>query len=372
MIPLILSAALAQDCEPLTPQSLDLLSIAARQALYDEEIEKHAQVVAELQDRIECLSFIPASERWAEILVSIAVANYSLNADWEKPLATALRIHPRVDRLVGPRHPIREWQPPPPPAPTGVSVPEGVRVYYDGELVTEVPGVGGLHLAQRRTGDGLVSVLLDDEPIPADWLKVGKLLASRDPGWVYLGLGVGVRNLAQSPDTPGGFLEESSEAGPALGVSTHGLIRLAGPVGLRLDLAAPDLRGEPSFDLMGGVAWTAGDVFLTGGAALRTVSVQVAGERRRFTVGLPVLGLGADLLDQRLLLVGEAGWSPALSRLHGRAVFSVGSGAFRPTIGLDLRASFGAFEQAGATERDIPTRDLTAALELGGRWRRAR
>ena len=81
------------------------------------------------------------------------------------PLATAVHIDPRVDLLVGPTHPFRRWTAPDATGTTGLLVPDGVRIYLDGELLTEIPKTQGYHLAQRRTGDGWTSLLLRDEEL---------------------------------------------------------------------------------------------------------------------------------------------------------------------------------------------------------------
>ena len=164
-----LQPAMAQDASCYASLTRDGLSKAldeANTAIRQADIERHQEVIAELEGAVRCLDFVPSPERWADLLIGVAIVAEATEREWEAPLATAIHIHPSVDRLAGGKHPIAQWEPPPRPEPTDAVAPEGVRVFYDGELVSRIPQPGGWHLVQRRDGDGIQSQLLRDRLSP--------------------------------------------------------------------------------------------------------------------------------------------------------------------------------------------------------------
>jgi hypothetical protein len=223
MIPLWLAlAAFAQPaCDPLPEADLADRIHASLDAIQRADVAGHQAIIRDLEERLPCLNFVPSPERWAELLMGMAIVEYASGGDWEAPLTTALHIHPDVDRLVGPSHALRTWQPPPAPVADGQTVPQGVRVYLDGELITVIPKTPGLHLAQRRTGDGWTTLLLRDAEIPVEWLEEPSLAASRGVDFrLSLSARGGANNGRQSVANAGSFLADDQNS--ALGIGLGG------------------------------------------------------------------------------------------------------------------------------------------------------
>ena len=104
MLLLALNVALAE-CEPMDAAGFEERVAAARDALRGQSPTVHQAIVRDIVSRLPCLDFAPAPERWAELLVAMAIADFFLHEPWEPALATALRLHPEVDLLVGRGHP---------------------------------------------------------------------------------------------------------------------------------------------------------------------------------------------------------------------------------------------------------------------------
>jgi hypothetical protein len=310
---------------------------------------------------LPCLEFVPRSERWAELLVGIAIVEYSQQGDWKAPLATALHIHPGVARLVGPLHEMYAWEPPAAPQMTEQTIPEGVRIYLDGELLTRVSQTPGLHLAQRRTGDGWTTLLMRDGEIPSGWFDEPSLLArSGVDKRLGVGLLAGLGLLSQAVDDSGDFLADASQTRPAFGLGLNAGIGLVGSVGFYADAAIPDVLGFRGIGAHGGLGWGLGPVELQAGGGVQRVSAVAGAEMVSAWLPFPTLGArltAADALD----LGAHVGLSPALSRAQ-----LVGGWTLEPglRVGADVRYVAAPWVQAGP-ERRVHANELLASLSVG-------
>ncbi len=365
--------ASAGECEPLgEAEFLKKLDAAAR-AIDDANVEAHQVVTEHLRERIPCLDFVPSPDKWAELMVGIAIVAFVTDEDWQQPLETALHIAPGVDRLVGVSHPIATWEPPPLVPPTEQVIPEGVRLFYDGEIVTRVPETGGLHLVQLRTGDGISSRLVDNEAIPASWLELPELSKRRwRPGWGYLGLGAGVAYWGQRPSVGGDWLTREDEVLSAVGPSAHGWLRLYRRLGMRFDVAAPSLTPQMRMDASLGLGASTGRLSLSAGAVVTGATVRSGGVDEQTWFVLPEIGAVVRPLDDgRLMTSLSVGWLPAMLRFHlrGAWTFAVATGV-EPYLGLDLRSSWATYEQPVEPVREVVSSSVIASVEFGLAWGR--
>lgn len=156
-------------CPALTPGQLDATVARAREALFAEDIAAVAALDAELQRRLPCLrGSLVEPAQWAPHLVTLAIAAYARNLDWQTPLASALASLPTVSRAVGAGHPVGAWAPPPPPVATRTA-PSGVEVYVDGRRVSFLPPLIGPHLVQLRDGKQFATRYLPNGEADTPW-----------------------------------------------------------------------------------------------------------------------------------------------------------------------------------------------------------
>lgn len=361
--------ALAQEptCEALTPEELGGRVSIARQALFYEEMGTFAAVAHELEERIPCLTAVPAPEVWAQHLVSLAVLAYAQDGDWQTPLASALRVHPSVDRGVGATHPIAQWSAPYEDTGTLSPVPRGVTVHIDARKVSYVPALKGPHLVQVERGGVLRSAFLVDQPIPAEWLPVPAAelptpstdsRAGDSIGWLAVSAGLGWRGGSQRVETPGDFLADDSGGVPFAGIGVIGQMTVAGPVGLTIEGAAQ----LAEFPLVAGGSVGLGLVSdaltATVGAALIADSVRVLDSDLPLVALAPALMVGTTpgAMDGRV----ELAWAPAVSRIAVNSGIKLGAGTLAPRIGLH-----GAWSQAHLVQADSGR-----AINVGG-WQAA-
>ncbi|MBN2799940.1 MAG: hypothetical protein JXX28_12410 [Deltaproteobacteria bacterium] len=299
---LALPALAAPVCAPLDEEAFLSTLADARQALLDADVAAHERVMTGLQARIPCFAFVPSPESWAELLVGVAIVAHATGEDWQSPLTTALTVHPRVDRLVGEHHPLATWSPPPRPASDGPAVPDGVRVYCDGEIVTRVPPSTGWHLVQRRTGDGLATLLLVDEPIPEDWLDLPPLASARRV-WTQVGLSGGYGGLSQAVSEQGAWLADADDSSVSATLSVEGAVPLSGSLAVRYRVVG---AGEPRLAV--GAALGEGPLVPWVGATGLMAGVATDGESQSLVV--PGVVLGADLRREALRLGGQLSLAP--------------------------------------------------------------
>jgi hypothetical protein len=338
-----------EGCKPLAEEEFVQQAGLAQQALYNDDNEIHKAIVTGLFGRIECLAFVPRPEQWSNLLLGVAIANFSAGTDWETPLTTALYVDPYINRLVGEAHPISSWKPPTRPAPTASLVPEGIRVFFDGELVSQVPPAGGLHLVQRRTGDGLDSRLLEGDAIPADWLEVPDLKAGKwDPGWGHVGLNAGLGLFSQRGANAGAYLPVNTTPGPGFGANVQGFFRFVGPVGVRFDAGISSPIPVPIVEGWVGLGVQIGDVTLGAGGGVRSVSVIAGEDREVFWIPEPAVSLAWRPGVRRLTIVSTVGGTAALVKGQLRGSWVLTTGKFKPYVGGNVNFARTTFEQSSS------------------------
>lgn len=111
-------------------------------------------------------------------MITLAIAAYTTNGDWQGPLEAAVRAHPSVDRAVGPNHRVRTWNPPPESGEDQIAVDQSIELYLDGQRVRYLPPLYGPHLVQVRRDGTLQSAFLMDQPVPEAWIAAPKRAAA--------------------------------------------------------------------------------------------------------------------------------------------------------------------------------------------------
>jgi hypothetical protein len=215
------------DCEALDEAAFRGFVLDAQAALDRDDAALNAQILAELDERMPCLTFAPAPRVWADLLVSKAIAAFAAGGDWQVPLAAAVRVRPQIDRGVGSAHPIGKWEPAEAaPLVSPGPVPAEVALWVDGLRVTELPPVAGLHLVQRESDGQWISRVLVDEGVPPDWLTgvVVHPLTIEIDGQVSGGYEV--FGIGQIPSWHSDYVANGSEAkgGPTLAL--RGMVRV--------------------------------------------------------------------------------------------------------------------------------------------------
>lgn len=156
-------------CPLMSRAELDASVARGREALFAEDIATVAAVDAELQKRLPCFrGSLVEPEQWAPHLVTLSIAAYARNLDWQTPLASALASLPTVSRAVGAGHPVGAWVAPA-PAPATRTSPAGVEVYVDGRRVSYLPPMVGPHLVQLRDGKQFLTRYLPNGEAHAPW-----------------------------------------------------------------------------------------------------------------------------------------------------------------------------------------------------------
>ena len=363
------STAHAQDSSctaMLTQEDLSTGLAAGVSALEAGDPEAYTAVTGALIERLPCLVFVPEPEQWAEILLGIAIVAHHQEQPWKSPLATALAIHPGIDRLVLPGHEIYDWQPPAPPQPTERVAPEGTRVFYDGQLVSRIPPPTGTHLAQRRDGDGLQTRLLVDEAIPEDWLIAPEIVSKkRDLGWGLVTMGGGIRLIHQSPELAGTYVPDAGRGGGGASASGHGWLRLVGPVGLRFGVTGQTSEIGP-VDARLGPSWSGGPWTADISGALHTTSVLGDGRVQRFMALYP--SMGGAYRSGMFTVSMDGGWAPWITTGNARLDVQFGESQLRPAIAVRTLVSSARFEIASTPARLMRTTETGAQLEFGMSW----
>ncbi len=365
------AAAWTVGCEPLTEADLADRIHGSLDAIHRADVEGHRAIIRDLEQRLPCLDYVPSPERWAELLVGIAIVEHAAGGDWQAPLATALRIDPDVHLLVGPTHPFRSWSPPIEGGVPERAVPDGVRIYLDGELVEVVRDTAGIHLAQRRTGDGWTTLLLRGEAVPDAWFEEPDLATSGLRTHAVVELRPGYTRSGQAVEPEGSWLADQALPRPALGVGARARVGPGELPGLYADVRIPELPrsrfalGHAGLDLPvgswvvqagGGVGWheaVDGD-----GAVLDVVAA-------------PTVGLGVAAEVPRVDGLVQTTWVPGFARVGALGGFAIGGGDLRPRVGVDGSWTRAAWEQAGQ-ERSVHTTEACLAAVIGLDWRTSR
>ncbi|MCO4747723.1 MAG: hypothetical protein KC912_23200 [Proteobacteria bacterium] len=360
-----LAAAAPEDSCELTKADLQAQIAASISAIDDDDVDGHAAIIRDLSERVECLDFVPEPELWGQLLVGIAIVEHASGGDWENPLATAFHISRRVDMLVGNSHPFWQWSPPEPPRSTGEPVPDGVRVYLDGLLITEFQQTRGLHLAQRRTGDGWTSVLLRDEPIPESWLKEVALENARTLfGQAHFTVGGGLAAHRQRPAGSGDFLSQGAGARPGGALRLHGHLGYAVPGGIWWDAGLPSLPNPLHHDWVeAGLFWRFGMVDVQAGAGAQWV-LAAYGDDTTDAVS-PLAIAGARFAPGPIDVTLRGGFSAKARKLE----INLGMQPVGP-LRIDLLTSW---TSAGWDHADtpLPTANLLVAALVGATWEKS-
>ncbi len=167
----------AGECQALYEAEARELIDASYATLQGEEpdLPEHDRLMRQVATRLACADFEVGATLWARYLVSMAVRNYYGGADWQRPLTTALRIHPDIDLPVRKGHPLRDFEPAPPPTDRG-PLPEGVTLRLDGHPLQTYRPLDALHLLQRYSGDDLqTAVVTGPSEIPQAFLTKPRL-----------------------------------------------------------------------------------------------------------------------------------------------------------------------------------------------------
>jgi len=318
--------AFEPSCEPMERTEFELLVAQSLIAIDWDDGDEHRRLVKKIVERLPCLEFVVDPDQWSNLLMGIAIVEFVEGGDWQAPLATALWISPERDRFVGRAHPLARWTAPAVPGKTSVLVPEGIRLYIDGERVTVVPRTPGVHLAQVRTGDGWRNRLLLDRSVPDGWLLAPALAGNSMVRRWSLGV-VGLAGRWSQQVVPGGqFLQSAGRIvldggviaslgvqwtpqwqvvmDASVGVSQRGMWERA-DVGLLLDRTiAVGFGGS-----LRGLAVQQGQETSTLRVVFPVVLVErLAGEHQRVLAGLRLGGHSALLageLDIKLRSVGN-------------------------------------------------------------------
>jgi len=171
------TGARAGDCPGETRAEFAAQVAAARDALFNEDLEALAQTDSALVTLTPCLEAVVDPAIWASHLITISIAAFSSNDDWQAPLDSALSADPAVDRVVGQAHPIARWSPPEISAGSSSRAPSGARLYLDGRQVRYLGELWGPHLLQAQRDDTLLSVYVVSDGGQAGW---SDLLAALD------------------------------------------------------------------------------------------------------------------------------------------------------------------------------------------------
>ena len=248
-------------------------------------------------------------------------------------------------------------------------MPEGVRLYVDGQQVRFLPEMAGMHLVQLRTGDGWRSLLLRDGEIPSEWLDVGELgFASKVNVRVDAGLTGGAALWSQSTETPGTFLTDDSTTGPGVGVAARGSVGRSNGLGAYWDVGLPNLPNFVGTSIQGGGQMLAGPMeFYAGAGALQSQATANDQPQNAF-LWFPSLGAGittqGDLpIDGRVL----AGFTPALLQTAVNTGVTLGNGGMRIRLGGELLWRKTKWQQ-GESGREVVTNATNAGLNIGVRW----
>ncbi len=159
----------ASACAALTTDQLEAHIDRARQALMDEDLATVDSVQADLVAAAPCLDSVVDPELWARHLVSLAIAAYVRNDDWQTPLASALAASPTVNRVVRGDTLFARWTPPPTAPRAATTVPYDVHAWLDGRRVTVAEALRGPHLVQVEVDGVLTSRLVDADGSDAAW-----------------------------------------------------------------------------------------------------------------------------------------------------------------------------------------------------------
>lgn len=312
-------------CDSWPASDLPAWEERARDALFEEDVERFRELWADLAEALPCAQGPVAPEPWAKLLLDLAVYEYANGLAWVEPLAAALRTWPEVPRDIGP--PALRTFAPPAPEPSGASLPAGVRWFADGSAVQAAPPQAGIHLVQREVDGTFEGRLLRNQGLPTDWLPassagVASAPAGSGPGlWAVFAAGGGVGGRAQATSEANRHVPTGTTTSAVLGLATHGGVGDALVVGW--DASATIQLGQvPAADAYGLLGLPVGPAVLVGGGGATTAVVAVDDTER--LVVLPQPHLGARLAAGPASVVAAGGWT--LAAWHAGATATARTG----------------------------------------------
>lgn len=218
------SALPAKACDPLEPAAFGIRLDGARRALLEDDSRAHRATVDALLQDLPCATFELGPHELARLLLHRTLATDQQGNDDTGPLATALRIEPELDRLVGVGHPLARWTPPPLPADAPVYHPTGDAVRVDGTRQTQDFALdpSAAHLVQ----------FWHHQTLHTRWIEPGEGLEPRSPAWRAGPSRVAPRGTRIRLHLAGGALVGLGAASGLLAGREHHLLR-QGPVHAR-------------------------------------------------------------------------------------------------------------------------------------------
>lgn len=381
-------ALAAPDCEALGESEFIALVLDGQAAVDRGNPDTHRGIVEELRGRIPCLAFVPRPRVFADYLVLDALAEFGTGGDWQTPLAAAVRIRPGVDRIVGGAHPISRFTPPDPGAPgERRPVPEGTRVFVDGEAASALPPTGELHLVQVTNNGLWRTQLANDEAVAETFLTEPIEAPLEWTWWGHAGVAVGAGGVSQRrvegwvvEDDQNAFTPDQDRitAWPAIvarGGASYGLVGIAAeldvglaglarPVGSHAQVAV--LVGHPSFRLGAG-AGVGGSTSVSGVSA----ALQPGAEPQyvQSTDGMPYVLATAMHLSKRWDGGVTGGFGPAAVRgsMFVGYVRPVSDGDWPLRLGLSGSAQRGWFVVGENAADEVTSVTWRAGFDVGVR-----
>ena len=334
--------ARAAGCAPLDEIELQRQLLDLRAALDLDQPTTHAALVDQVADRVPCLTFAPDPRLWASFLVHFALREFDAGRDWTIALATAVHLHPLVDRAVGPGHPLASWTPSRlPQAVGGLPPPSGFSLYVDGDAALAFPYDGNVHLVQLFDGRFWTSALLGDPELPPGWVTGDIEPPPHVAAWVSVLAGLGGARAAQRPDPVGvDWLERPPQLGLDTSVAAELRTALRTPIGFAFGGAArgATVPAASSLEAHGGIAVGAHGSHVVVGVGAASCGVATAGGAvERLWLPFPYVAGGVRL--GRLSARATAGVAPAV-QLGGieLAAEPPASGRWRVRVGGALTA----------------------------------
>lgn len=377
----------ATECELLEESEFIALVLNGQVAVDRGNPDTQESVVEELRLRIPCLAFAPRPRVFSDYLVLDALSAFARGADWQTPLAAALRVRPGVDRLVGGAHPMARFELTVNNATARQPIPTGARVFVDGEPASALPVVGELHLVQITENGLWRSQLFKDAPVPASFLSDPIEAPLTWSWWGHAGAAIG----------PGGVRQRRSEvwvveadqaayipnqgvltAWPAivarggatyglLGINAEldvGLVGLTRPIGSHAQIAV--VVGKPTLRLGGG-AGVGGSTRIQGASG--EILPGAAPEYTQSTDSLAYVFATTTHVSNAWDAGLSAGFGPSTLRggMYVGYAQAEATGAPRLRIGLSSDFQRGTFTLGEAAADGVSTLTWRAGAEVGVR-----
>lgn len=172
-----LSSAAGRPCGEAEFTSADFESwvTAADEALNNDDVLAHGKLYRQIQDNVPCLVEPIPTAKWAEFLIGLAVVDHASGDPWEPALTTAMLLEPDIDRSW--LQPELKAFAPMLPSPGTEELPDDAAHFVDGEKVSVVPPLPGVHILQREYVGVWEGAVVTDGDFPIGW-RTDKPVAS--------------------------------------------------------------------------------------------------------------------------------------------------------------------------------------------------